>query len=158
MSMILEYDYFGTSRSWDLFSDSITGFKGEFQFGFHANSHNFVGGGEALQQKIITTLYAPADPVFYLIHSWVDYVWSLWLTCHGFDEVPLTDLKYRKDIYAEEKEESYYPDCNLDSPLIFEGIKDKTWSYYKEMQPTILTAHDFNVWDVTYQRGTFFDR
>ena len=85
-------------------------------------------------------------------------IYSLWMTCHGYDKIKLTELRYHKEIYDEMKEQESYPSVKLNDPLIYKSLKDRDWSYYKQMQPTILTAHNLKVWDVTYQRGTFFEQ
>ena len=49
IASILQYNYFGHYGN---SSKATSGFKGLFQFGYHTNSHIFVGGGESKQKKV----------------------------------------------------------------------------------------------------------
>ena len=41
-------------------------------------------------------VYSPDDPLFYLHHNFVDYVWGLWQDCNGYDGVEHTS---QSDMY-----------------------------------------------------------
>ena len=65
-------DLIGSTSSYDIFDGQLEGSP-------HARPHGCIGGNMA-------TYFSPDDPVFYLHHTFVDYVWALWQDCHDLEK------------------------------------------------------------------------
>jgi hypothetical protein len=101
LAMITNYDQYADDIPGE--DTEMNGFRVDFEAGPHMLVHGIVGGH-------MHTHYSAADPLFYLHHSNVDRLYSMWQDYHGHDEL--------------EKEDYMHPwqyDGNLDQTMAFEA-------------------------------------
>jgi len=102
----------------------------------HALPHVCIGGDKG---TFMATYYSPDDPIFYLHHTFVDFIWAVWQDCNDYDGVePASDsleyadrVKYPLD---------YYP-LSDDRP-------------YPQVADTFDIVADY---DVSYEMGAFWE-
>ena len=71
---------------------STTGFRSILEAGPHARPHLFIGGTQE-------TTASPDDPIFFLHHSFVDKLFTVWQDCHGYtDPEDITDQQFPQDL------------------------------------------------------------
>merc|ERR1712113_1100169 len=77
--------------------------------------------------------FSPDDPVFFLLHAYVDYQWALWQDCHDYDLV--SEDKITLDIYGgtlddpKLNDNQKYGPSKIDSELSFIPLRETDWSY-----------------------------
>jgi hypothetical protein len=54
----------------------VGGFRPAFEAGAHSRPHLFIGGA-------MNSFASPDDPIFWLHHTMVDKVWTMWQDCHN---------------------------------------------------------------------------
>ena len=93
-----------------------------------------------LRSSFMATFYSPDDPIFYLHHCFVDFIWALWQDCNDYDGTTHASgsSKYDGDVHYQL---DYSP---VDSLLGFSG-------------PRVSGTFDIlNDYDVSYAKGDFF--
>ncbi len=75
--LVLENVSMGNIYSLIYGSNNFEGFSMSLEMPFHNYAHNTVGG------QFATIAGAVDDPFFWLLHSWVDIMWSLWQVTNG---------------------------------------------------------------------------
>eukprot|EP00486_Rosalina_sp_Unknown_P011025 CAMPEP_0201592236 /NCGR_PEP_ID=MMETSP0190_2-20130828/190180_1 /ASSEMBLY_ACC=CAM_ASM_000263 /TAXON_ID=37353 /ORGANISM="Rosalina sp." /LENGTH=436 /DNA_ID=CAMNT_0048050907 /DNA_START=269 /DNA_END=1578 /DNA_ORIENTATION=+ len=109
----------------------------------HNNAHCAIGNGDTRGQLCAMT--SPDDPIFYLIHSFVDMQWSLWQDCRNYEESNVIT-------------EAMYGDSEaLDSKLNFGELAEADWTYLSENDMSIRDMYSIEDWKVSYDKGDFFD-
>jgi hypothetical protein len=101
----------------------------------HAYPHICIGGDAYCH---MATYSSPDDPIFYLHHTYVDYLWALWQDCNNYDG---EEVSSNSDLYND--------DVNYDlryRPL----TNDKT---------KVSATFDLlgNGYDFSYEKGPFWD-
>jgi len=96
LAMITNYDqYADTSRG----NNAVNGFRIEYENGPHMLVHGIIGGH-------METNWSPADPVFWIHHSNIDRLWTLWQDYWDHDECHTDDYyapwHYEGDLLDEE--------------------------------------------------------
>eukprot|EP01083_Nonionella_stella_P195407 719857_1 len=95
----------------------------------HARPHVCIGGQMA-------TFWSPDDPIFYLHHAFVDYLYALWQDCWDYENVnvPSFSTQYNGNIF-------------------------EAMSFSPYLSTTITPSETFdlrNVYDVSYSKGDFW--
>jgi len=96
-------------------------FSGELHNDPHAYPHICVGGN-------MGTFYSPDDPIFYLHHTFIDYIWALWQDCHDYEGVLASTSAFNGELsgtmyYTPYTSDTYTPADVLDiaaSDIIYE--------------------------------------
>ena len=152
-SFIKEYNNFGGND----------GFR-EYTFaGYHGGIHAFVGGSWANDTHMISR-FASEDPIFYLVHSWLDYIFTVWKQCWKYNHIDPTDLDDHPAAYYPWPQEDIrngngIPSSGLDDKLYFVPMEDlEWWQEDDEYNPTARTTWSEHDWNVQYERGTFLAR
>jgi len=99
--------------------------------------------------------YSPNDPLFWLHHSFVDYQWALWQTCHGYDLIKKTDLQLYPNAYSGYSVSSR-PSSGLDNELMYPQLNNQSWAYTKTNILTPRDMHNLSQWSISYEKGDFF--
>jgi len=102
----------------------------------HALPHVCIGGDTGAH---MATYYSPDDPIFYLHHTFVDFIWAVWQDCNNYDGVD-------PESYSEE----YASRTNYQlqySPL-------STARPYPKVESTFDIVADY---DVSYEMGAFWE-
>ena len=97
----------------------------------HGTPHACIGGNMA-------SVHSSDDPIFYLHHAFVDYVWALWQSVHAYTE---TEKARDKHAYAGDVQQ-----C-----LMFEGLDEE--------YATVSVADTFDLrhrYEARYERGEFW--
>merc|ERR1712216_396374 len=50
--------------------------------GIHGQIHGAIGGNSGHAWGHMTSLYSPYDPIFFLHHGFIDFLWSQWQDTH----------------------------------------------------------------------------
>ena len=115
----------GTETSHIEFSHAL-----ETRDGYHGSPHICIGGVRGNMAQID---YSPDDPIFYLHHTFVDYIWSLWQDCNDY-EGKTTNNAFAGSLT---RELEYIP--------------------YTEDTYTAADVIDLEDIDVIYEQGPFFE-
>ena len=71
--------------------------------------------------------YAPDDPIFWLTHSWLDYIYTVWKNCWGYNQIESKDLdNYPKAYYSFPNNDHLkdgVPSSGLDDRLYYVSMK-----------------------------------
>ncbi len=88
------YRFFSPAEVLDLIMGKtklVGGFRSAFEAGAHSRPHLFIGGA-------MNSFASPDDPIFWLHHSYVDKIWSMWQDCHAFlDPNDISNSTFRVD-------------------------------------------------------------
>jgi len=107
--------------------------------------------------------YATEDPLFWLTHSFITHLRSLWQDCWNYNNIP----KDKLDMHYN----SYHPYCGtfdaipptcaqynlaLDAPMNFYELQKQEWSlaYHKIVTVRKMWTPDY--WNVVYELGPFY--
>jgi len=102
----------------------------------HALPHVCIGGDK---KNHMSTYYSPDDPIFYLHHTFVDFIWAVWQDCNDYDGV-------------EPESESAEYSKNVRFQLNFAPLsKDRP---YPKVSETFDIVADY---DVSYEMGAFWE-
>eukprot|EP00484_Ammonia_sp_Unknown_P000705 CAMPEP_0197021240 /NCGR_PEP_ID=MMETSP1384-20130603/2144_1 /TAXON_ID=29189 /ORGANISM="Ammonia sp." /LENGTH=879 /DNA_ID=CAMNT_0042449021 /DNA_START=23 /DNA_END=2662 /DNA_ORIENTATION=- len=121
----------------------------------HAWAHMLMGGdsvtlnGNAYQMPLANLYYSPDDPLFYLLHCFLDFQWTLWQDCRDHEAVDSSEMTL--DMYGKTS--------NIDAALPFEPLASESWSKAStlgDITPRLM--HNHLDWEVSYDQGDFFDR
>jgi len=98
----------------------------------HAYPHICIGGDAS---GAMATYNSPDDPIFYLHHCFVDYIWALWQDCHNYDGANV-----------ESDSDEYYADVDY-------LLQYDPQSFTRRVRDTFDIVADF---DVSYEKGAFW--
>eukprot|EP01084_Bolivina_argentea_P308254 532974_1 len=106
--------------------------------------------------------FSPDDPVFFLLHTYVDYQWALWQDCHDYDLV--SEDKITLEIYGgtlddpKLNENQKYGPSKIDSELSYIPLRETDWSYLVRNDWTLTPRdmHNLQRWNISYETGSFF--
>eukprot|EP01084_Bolivina_argentea_P230600 389030_1 len=138
------------------------GFREATFAGLHSEAHSFIGGIWANYTHMISR-YSSEDPIFYLLHSWFDYLFVVWKQCWGYNKINSNDLqKYPSAYFAWPKEDiiNGIPSSELDDKLYFIPMTDITWWESDKFKPTARNTWTEwnNMWNIQYEKGSFIIR
>eukprot|EP00485_Elphidium_margaritaceum_P001109 CAMPEP_0202697796 /NCGR_PEP_ID=MMETSP1385-20130828/11103_1 /ASSEMBLY_ACC=CAM_ASM_000861 /TAXON_ID=933848 /ORGANISM="Elphidium margaritaceum" /LENGTH=625 /DNA_ID=CAMNT_0049354343 /DNA_START=41 /DNA_END=1918 /DNA_ORIENTATION=- len=136
------------------------GFRSWTFNGKHGEVHSFVGGGFDSYTHMISR-YASEDPLFYMLHSWLDYVYVVWKQCWGYNKIAPEDLDQHPSAYFEypiASKKMGVPSSGLDDALLYLPMHDLPWWEGKKRMPTARKLYDEQAWNMQYERGTFLPK
>eukprot|EP01083_Nonionella_stella_P007702 22189_1 len=128
---------------------------------YHGKIHKFMAKTNASH---MWENNAVEDPLFVLLHSFIDYVRLLREDCWQFDQISSDQLDDfmpfafdNYDVYDDDVTFKFKP--TFDTPMEFAYIANSTWSYiYSESSNvTIRDMFDTSTWGVQYELGTFWN-
>ncbi len=90
------------------------------------------------------------DPIFYLLHSFVDYQYALWQDCRDHELIN-DDNDITTNMYNGHE----YP---LNSYLEFGVLADQEWANIHNDPVLVADMHSIADWNVAYDKGTYFGR
>jgi len=105
--------------------------------------------------------YSSEDPLFYMLHTWLDYVFVAWKQCHGYDQIDASELDTHPRAYfayPPESENLFIPRSELDDKLYYVPMDDIEWFEQEIYSPTARTMYAEDAWNIQYERGTFLAR
>lgn len=112
----------------------------------HGSAHLRIGGNGHLGYLGKAT----DDPIFFLIHSFVDFQYSLWQDCRNHELVSkeyITEDMYNGHVYE------------IDDELDFGVLEEQDWSSINNYNDiTVRDMHSIQDWNVIYDKGDYFDR
>eukprot|EP00484_Ammonia_sp_Unknown_P020004 CAMPEP_0197030500 /NCGR_PEP_ID=MMETSP1384-20130603/9728_1 /TAXON_ID=29189 /ORGANISM="Ammonia sp." /LENGTH=623 /DNA_ID=CAMNT_0042459871 /DNA_START=16 /DNA_END=1887 /DNA_ORIENTATION=+ len=124
----------------------------------HGEVHVFVGGGWDSYTHMISR-FASEDPLFYLLHSWLDYLFVVWKQCWGYDQIAVDELDEHPAAYFSwPKNVDGIPGSELDDKLYYVPMEKMDWWEGDERNPTARSMYDEHDWLIQYERGTFLAR
>ena len=89
---------------------------------------------------------SPDDPIFYLVHSMTDMLWTLWQDCYNHEQIHQSDLDRFGDVIYDE---------NPRAALLWGALETATWSELRSSTNRV-TAGDLHLnqdWGVSYDKG-----
>ena len=92
-------------------------------------------------------LYSPDDPIFYLLHGYVDMLWALWQDYHDYDLIPKEDIGnsvYRGDL----------SNSGIDTIMEFGIFASTSWSTLSGTD-TMRDVHSLDDMGYKYDEGSF---
>ena len=132
-------------------NEEFSGIRGPLAGSFHVGAHFVIGGDMG---SATTAAY---DPIFYLHHNYVDFLWAVWQDCHDYDEIPASELHLHPEAYDANPVSSVSP--GVDDTIIFDYLDDfpqTQWSFVNDEDPTPRKMHDITALNVIYDRGDFW--
>eukprot|EP01083_Nonionella_stella_P263997 896086_1 len=133
------------------------GYRYNLEAGSHGQAHIYMGSGGHLSNLN----FSPDDPIFYLLHSFVDYQWSLWADCKDYDLVDKLDIIER--IYGGSLDEpgifTTRGPSGADDDLIFDILRSTEWTILSQQDDnyTPRDMHNISDWSISYEKGSFWD-
>jgi len=104
----------------------------------HALPHVCLGGDDGAQ---MSTFSSPDDPIFYLHHTYIDFLWALWQDCNDYDGATVSGYT---DLY----------DSSTYQYLSFEPLAGGVrYTDQKQVRDTFDIIADY---DVSYSKGAFW--
>eukprot|EP01084_Bolivina_argentea_P094519 169919_1 len=166
MDMILSYDIYGTdsNRGPNPPEFEVYGFSKVLEMR-HGLNHDVIGGWidetRTSLGHMANLSYSPDDPVFYLLHSYVDYNWALWQDCHDYDlvaEKDITENIYGGTLGEPDGIDQEWGPSTIDVELRYPPLEEAKWSYLTKnnWKITPRDMHNMARWDVSYEKGSFF--
>eukprot|EP01084_Bolivina_argentea_P308261 532987_1 len=145
-------DFYGTDV--DLATTDIEdGFRENVEYYSHGGAHCTMGTCGSSGGHLGNGRFSPDDPIFYLLHTYVDFIWAIWQDTNDYDLVDKSELHLNSDVY--DGTEIYRSDVN--DILIFNLIiaENYAWSTLtgNEMVRDVHNIEDLNV---KYDKGSFF--
>jgi len=104
----------------------------------HALPHVCIGGDEG---TYMATYYSPDDPIFYLHHTFVDFIWAVWQDCNNYDG----------QTYESNSDEY---DDQVRFQLDYDPLNEISDRPYPKVEDTFDIQIDY---DVSYEKGAFWD-
>jgi len=107
--------------------------------------------------------YASEDPIFWMTHSFITHLRSLWQDCWNYNNIP----KDKLDMHYN----SYHPYCGtfdavpsdcpsynlgLDAPMNFFELQKQEWSLANHKIVTVRKMWTPEYWNVVYELGPFY--
>ena len=132
VDILTQQEQYGT---WNGYRNSLEGTP-------HAWAHNVIGGR---QGQLTFIRRSTDDPIFFLLHSFVDFHWALWQDCRNHELV--AGNRITTSMYA----------GDLDENLDMTGLAIYDWAYVHGRNITAAEMHSIQDWNVIYDKGDFFD-
>ena len=125
------------------------GFRYGIEMGDYAHNYAHCNFQRSFSRAgTLCTPSSPDDPIFYLLHGFIDYTYALWQTCHGYHNATNID----RIIYNGEGS------SHIDTELSFPSLINQKWSeLYKINGVTPRELQNIRNWDYQYDIGDFFD-
>ena len=67
------------------------GFRQATFMKYHGEAHGYIGGSLQDYTQMISR-YSPEDPAFFMLHTWLDYIFEVWKNCWGYNQISAEDL------------------------------------------------------------------
>ena len=115
----------------ELRTSSYASFRGQLE-GWHGMAHVSVGG----RGDLGNTATATDDPMFFLLHSYVDYLWALRSDCHDFG--PNT------------RDNRAFPISQIGSTMTYPVLAQQTWAYARGRTLVAAMMMGTSNWGYTY--------
>eukprot|EP01084_Bolivina_argentea_P271081 461128_1 len=144
--------------------ERIDGFGKRSEGTPHGRLHTVIGGSGHLGS--VPT--AVDDPIFFLLHASVDYLWALWQDCYNYDEI--TEDEITSDIYTGLGLQItdggvIYGPSGIDDALNFGPLENDITSFiynyklqHNGQSLTPRDMHNITRWNVSYEKGQFYYR
>eukprot|EP01084_Bolivina_argentea_P026988 50160_1 len=153
-----------TNEVWGDAPDDVTetNFRAELERMHGQGGHATLGGSNngVPIGHLANVGYSPDDPIFFLIHAFVDYSWNLWKDCHDYDLVSEDDitLDIHGGFLGEPDGAQLNGPSRIDDELIYDVLRETDWSYLvkNNLVLTPRDLHDMTKWHVSYEKGPFF--
>lgn len=100
-------------------------FRSELEM-YHNWAHVRIGGSGGIGQ--LNSRYSPDDPIFFLIHAYIDYIWSLWQDCYNYETLNIIQAANTPAAYQGDEVNTYPLD-----PLNFEILASNGWARIRRM-------------------------
>eukprot|EP01084_Bolivina_argentea_P242135 406306_1 len=139
---IVLYDTYGSDTNTN--SKRVSGYREILESEIHNSVHNVMGGSGHLGDAFTS----PDDPIFYLMHAFIDFNWALWQDCHDFDLIEKHLTNNNAYIGTLNKYKS-----NIDHLLIFNELSSETWTFVSQYAQTPRDMFLLNEWNVSYEKG-----
>jgi len=137
---------------------------------YHQKVHWLFGRGDECQNCAMATGYSPDDPIFMVLHSFAAYLRAIWASCHGYDNIPASELEDHPEAYLPGCADAdidladgstFSGDCGVvlyDDVFEFEDMAQTTWSITSQIGVTPRMMWDFADWNVQFNLGTFYEK
>lgn len=137
---------------------------------YHQKVHWVFGRGDECSNCAMATGYSPDDPIFMVLHSFAAYLRAIWASCHGYDNIPASELEDHPEAYLPGCADSdidladgsvFSGDCGVvmyDDAFELEGVAESSWSIASEIGITPRMMWDFADWNVQFNLGTFYEK
>ena len=148
MQKYIDYPNYGSNK----------GFRSFVFLKIHTVMHSFFGGDCSQQfgsSSHLVSFYSPDDPILYLIHGYIDYLWWLFNICNGYVSIDSNDLDNYPNVYEPYPISAFYPKSGLDDPLLYDFIDKESW-WISDTIPTPRNQFNLSYYGVTYDHGTLW--
>eukprot|EP01084_Bolivina_argentea_P003067 5726_1 len=124
-------------------------------YDYHFNCHAFIASNDYCA---MSGAYSTDDPIFFVLHSYMTYLRSLWSSCWDYDKLDISKSinAYNAYCYAP----SYYDGCGaiqLNEVMLFDPLSTVEWSLVSRKDVTIKMMYNINEWGIKYELGTFWE-
>ena len=122
----------------------------------HNGAHMAAAGDSSCQ--LGTTDSATNDPIFWLLHAFVDFQWTLFQDCRNHEAA--TGDAVTSDMYTTDG----FGSLGIDDDMDFGDLEDDAevgdwdsvpYAANNDITPRLMNSN--KAWDVTYDQGSFFD-
>lgn len=105
------------------------------------------GCGGASGGHLGNGLYSPSDPIFYLLHGYIDMLYALWQDYYDYDLIDSQDI-------GGKQYDGRLDNSGIDTPLVFDILVAESWSTL-DGQATSRDVHSIIDMGYAYDRGSF---
>eukprot|EP01084_Bolivina_argentea_P308253 532973_1 len=125
----------------------------------HGSFHSIIGGNNGMLNDLH---FSPDEPIFWLMHNFIDYIWALWQDCHDYDLVNEEDINekiYGGVLGKPDNIIQLHGPSRLDDELLLKELKETDWSYVSYHNDIVLTPrdlHNINRWKYSFEKGIFW--
>jgi len=131
----------------------------EFSFeDIHNSMHSFLGGNCGGDGTQLISFYGPDDPLLFLIHGYIDYIWWVWNACQGYSLIDPNDLDSYPNAYVPYPvNNDHFPSSGLDDELFYKTVDSESWwGTTQHIKPTPRSQFNLVHTGVEYDRGTLW--
>eukprot|EP01084_Bolivina_argentea_P014757 27593_1 len=128
---------------------------------YHGYVHKYFGANSKVAMK---GSFATDDPIFFLLHSYLDYLRALWASCWNYDKINKNDLNIDHNIFSVYCDENGHKAVNQDNvcgaikwddTFDFYPLDQYEWSLLSKIDIKLKDMFNLNDWGIKYELGTF---
>eukprot|EP01084_Bolivina_argentea_P014763 27602_1 len=150
----------------------------------HGIIHQWFSGGN--YKVALHGSWSADDPLFFVLHSYLDYFHNLWASCWNYDRPHTIDLKANHDIFqpfCDHMDCTRNPNCTTktssdsssdehsqrigtatcgaikwDDTFNYRPMNVQPWSLTSKMNIKLKDMYNINDWGIKYELGTFYEK
>eukprot|EP01084_Bolivina_argentea_P014761 27597_1 len=139
---------------------------------YHGSIHMYFGANTKVPMH---SGWAAEDPIFFVLHSYLDYLRALWASCWNYDRINKNDLNIDHNIFSVYCDEygiwvQHQPNdptdkwmnsvCGAigwDDTFNYYPLDQNEWALCSKMEIKLKDTFNLKDWGISYELGTFYE-